>query len=684
MLVCTDAVFSGKVEGDELTVTGLGNFVTEIAGTGRTVNISSLTLGGADKGNYTLAASGQQTQTTASIAPKDITVIITPNGGTFGNVTAATAQLVGTVDGNDPEVTLTYTATGYNSQAVPVNAGTYTVTATITNGNYRLTGTTIADFLVAKATVDAPVIADLVYSGAQQRPTVSDTNQYTVSENEGGINVGEYQVKLTLKSANYKWADSDEAVKVLTYRITEIELQASEATLSADLTYNGEAQEPTIVVTNGSATLSADIHYTVSYEKIGADSTATAISGKPVDAGAYNAVITGKDNFGGTVKLPFEIDPCTAITVTPDTLQDATYTGSAITPAVTVKGVQNAVLVKDQDYTVAYSSNINAGTATVTISGIGNYDGAEVTRTFKIDPKTLTSENVTVDPVVVTYVADQTNVPAVTVKDGTKTLVAGTDYVIAYKDSSGSPVAAPNAVGSYTAEIVGIADVSEDGSGNYAGLITKTFYITDVLDKIAAMPDPAKTLPDNAAAIATYDAALAAYNALPQELRDSHVGTENKTKLDAMGKALTAYDIVSRTGTWYVRGSGKTLTFTGNGYYAALDSYTQGAYGKFLRVELDGKTLDPKYYDAKAGSTIITLKSSCLDTLSTGKHSIKLIYTDGSTDGADVFRVYIGNGIPLTGDTTDLVMLSGTAIAAAMCIALLLVFTPWKKGKYLR
>ena len=59
-----------------------------------------------------------------------------------------------------------------------------------------------------------------------------------------------------------------------------------------------------------------------------------------------------------------------------------TYTGSPITPAVsvTLKGTQ---LMKDRDYTIAYTNHTNVGTATVTVTGIGNYTGTS-TRTFVI------------------------------------------------------------------------------------------------------------------------------------------------------------------------------------------------------------------------------------------------------------------------------------------------------------
>ena len=55
-------------------------------------------------------------------------------------------------------------------------------------------------------------------------------------------------------------------------------------------------------------------------------------------------------------------------------IADQTYTGSAITPTVTVKDGETT-LVLNTDYTVAYSNNVETGTATVTVTGTGNYSG---------------------------------------------------------------------------------------------------------------------------------------------------------------------------------------------------------------------------------------------------------------------------------------------------------------------
>lgn len=58
------------------------------------------------------------------------------------------------------------------------------------------------------------------------------------------------------------------------------------------------------------------------------------------------------------------------------------YTGSALKPAATVK-YGSSKLKNGTDYTTSYSSNKEPGTATVTITGTGNYSGS-LSKTFKI------------------------------------------------------------------------------------------------------------------------------------------------------------------------------------------------------------------------------------------------------------------------------------------------------------
>ena len=78
--------------------------------------------------------------------------------------------------------------------------------------------------------------------------------------------------------------------------------------------------------------------------------------------------------------LPIEL---TGATITLDNSYSLDYTGSALAPPVT-SVVKYRTLTQGTDYTVSYSNNVNVGTATVTITGKGVYNGQEVTKNFNI------------------------------------------------------------------------------------------------------------------------------------------------------------------------------------------------------------------------------------------------------------------------------------------------------------
>ncbi|MCD8217290.1 MAG: YDG domain-containing protein, partial [Clostridiales bacterium] len=82
-----------------------------------------------------------------------------------------------------------------------------------------------------------------------------------------------------------------------------------------------------------------------------------------------------------------ELGLCTALTASDFTVNtdSVTYTGSAFEKTIT----SPTGLVKDTDYTVTYSANKNAGTAAITITGIGAYSG-ELTYGFTINKKSVT------------------------------------------------------------------------------------------------------------------------------------------------------------------------------------------------------------------------------------------------------------------------------------------------------
>ena len=149
----------------------------------------------------------------------------------------------------------------------------------------------------------------------------------------------------------------------------------------------------------------------------------------------------------------------------------------------------------------------------------------------------------------------------------------------------------------------------------------------EVVKKAEALPAADKTRPDDKSAMDAYDAAKNAYDALSDAEKEL-AGERTKSALDAMWKALTAYDVIDGNGSTWANTDNEGLTFTVNGHHE-----------KFAGLLINGATVDPKYYEIQAGSTVITLKAEYLQTLSAGKYTVTVRYTDGSTDGEDSFTV---------------------------------------------
>lgn len=156
---------------------------------------------------------------------------------------------------------------------------------------------------------------------------------------------------------------------------------------------------------------------------------------------------------------PYNINSCSVVGIS-DTYK-YTYSG---TQKKAVQEVYDGYekLVYGKDYTVTYKNNINAGTATYTIKGIGNY-GGEWTGTFRILRKALSkSGKVLISADKYTY-DGKVHKPTVKVYDGSKLLKNNTDYTLTYSSLT------PRAVGKYTVRV--------SYKGNYSGGKTVTYTI---------------------------------------------------------------------------------------------------------------------------------------------------------------------------------------------------------------
>jgi uncharacterized repeat protein (TIGR02543 family) len=99
-------------------------------------------------------------------------------------------------------------------------------------------------------------------------------------------------------------------------------------------------------------------------------------NGKPVTITYGELTLTANN-------LTVNAKAVSSLTYDPTSFSAQTYNGNPHTPAVTVKD-GSTTLAPTTDYTIAYANNTNAGTATVTITGAGNYTGSR-NMTFAIN-----------------------------------------------------------------------------------------------------------------------------------------------------------------------------------------------------------------------------------------------------------------------------------------------------------
>ena len=153
------------------------------------------------------------------------------------------------------------------------------------------------------------------------------------------------------------------------FNITPADISQAAMTGAAGKTYTGSAITQNPVVTWNNRTLVAGTDYDIAY----ANNT---------NAGTATVTANGRGNFTGSLPKTFAIGPASIRAAGEPTLVDKTYTGSAITQNLSFS-YNGTPLVAGQDYTVAYANNVNPGTATVTITGKGNFKDT-ITRTFSI------------------------------------------------------------------------------------------------------------------------------------------------------------------------------------------------------------------------------------------------------------------------------------------------------------
>lgn len=481
---CANAVISGLATGDDVCVASVdAKFADTYANVGVTVNLSGWVLGGADAGNYTVATSGN-TSAVANITKRDVTVEITVEDSIVGHVKAASAKVLGCEGMVAPVVTLTYTNDkGYNSTKLPEVPAHYTVTATIVNANFNLTGDNTAQFeLVSPYNMITGVHFEkdeYFYGDLVKKPQVTATHgtgteqvtYYKDINRTQAVNVtettppdaGTYYVYIKVP-ANYDYGEATTTV-VLVVKPKKVTVSIT----AGGGVYGGTITYPTATVVSDSEKLPA-VSFTYT------DSKGNKLKDKPVNAGTYTAEVNLSDKnyeVEGTRTTTFVIEGASIADATVNAIADQAYTGSAITPAVKVV-LGGTTLTLDTDYTVTYTNNTNvsygdgnavvAG-AKITITGSGNYGGT-IEVNFKITPVALTADMITVGDQI--YTGLQIT-PAISVSYLGKPLVANTDYTAAYGENVNVLYA--------NQSVAEGGSVTLTGKGNFTGTVTRNFKI---------------------------------------------------------------------------------------------------------------------------------------------------------------------------------------------------------------
>ena len=176
--------------------------------------------------------------------------------------------------------------------------------------------------------------------------------------NVTALRTGTGYVTITASANGYDSVSKD--VKIV---VSKKSLNNGLLTLSeTSYVYDGTYKKPAATVTFGGKVLQEGKDYTISYRN-------------NLNVGVTTVIATGMGDYTGYTSKNFTITKRAMAGGTVSVASSVSFTGSNITPSVTVK-VAGRTLTSDTDYTVSYSNNKNVGTSNVYVYGKGNYSGS--------------------------------------------------------------------------------------------------------------------------------------------------------------------------------------------------------------------------------------------------------------------------------------------------------------------
>ena len=433
-----------------ITITGKGNF-TETKGTTFTIN-KIAPVYNAPTARQNLVYTGEELPLINAGSSEHGTVYYKLNDGEY---TDDITDIVGTI------------------------AGTYTIYHKLT-GDQNHNDVPEASFTVtiAPKEIAIPTSLDSVnYNGTAQSPEIDSNKEYKLNSEYSKTNASTYNdVVIVLKDTkNTKWENSNETTATTSWTINQIPFDSQYVVLASAATYTGDDFIPDIIVTiNGTKLYDNTVLPLVNdgctiYYTTQADTT-THVT--PKDVGNYYVFIENNNfttKYQGPLTITYDSIPINSCTIS--SISDQTYTGSAITPEFTVT-LGTHTLALNTEYTYTITNNIDAGTATITVTGQGNYTGSK-TGTFKIVPRPIDGNDITVADIDAVTYDTNAHTPIVVVTYNSTPLTLGDDYTVSYDDNTDA----------------GTATITIAGKGNFGG--SRDVYFTINKKNISEIDIPA-------------------------------------------------------------------------------------------------------------------------------------------------------------------------------------------------
>lgn len=287
-------------------------------------------------------------------------------------------------------------------------------------------------------------VPSVTYNGKAQKPAVTvKYNNYKFKNGTDYTLSYKNNTKIGTATVTVKGKGKLSGTKSVTFKINAKPIKNAVITYNNSLTYNGSTLSPAVTVKYGNTTLKKNTDYTVAYSN-------------NVNAGTGTITITGKGIYGGSVKKTFTIKKLGISATAVSGTGNKVYTGSVIKPVPAVK-VGGRTLKNGTDFTVSYKNNTEPGTATLKVTGKGNYSGS-VSKTFKITARAINDVEVTVPDTV--FTGEQVK-PDVVVSYGSYQFINNSDYTLSFKDNVN----------------IGTASVVVTGKNHLSGSRTVTFPI---------------------------------------------------------------------------------------------------------------------------------------------------------------------------------------------------------------